>query len=140
MKKTSLVRSVPYLLLVLLSLAAIGVGGWLSTRQIGAMTSALLDGTATGVEVYAGQSWVVLGAVVLGAGVIGLLLALALAAAKALIPQPRPEVVEPIDWTAQQETPAADSTGVADVAETAETAAPTEDDSPVEPVGAASAR
>ncbi|MDR2996497.1 MAG: hypothetical protein LBU78_00090 [Microbacterium sp.] len=137
MKKTSLFRSIPYLLLVLLSLAGIGVGGWLSTRQIGAMTSALLDGTATGVEVYAGQSWVMLGAVVLGAGVIGLLLALALAAAKALIPQPKPETVEPIDWTAQPEAPVADAKGIEDAEEIT---APAEDDSPVEPVGAASAR
>ncbi|MFE6733446.1 hypothetical protein [Microbacterium sp. NPDC057650] len=137
MKKTTLFRSVPYLLLVLLSLAAIGVGGWLSTRQIGAMTSALLDGTATGVEVYAGQSWVMLGAVVLGAGVIGLLMALALAAARALIPRPTPETVEPIDWTAQQEAPVAEAT---DVEDAAEITAPVEDDSPVEPVGAASVR
>ncbi|MFE6994598.1 hypothetical protein ACFVAE_01425 [Microbacterium sp. NPDC057659] len=137
MKKTSLFRSVPYLLLVLLSLAGIGVGGWLSTRQIGAMTSALLDGTATGVEVYAGQSWVMLGAVVLGAGVIGLLLALALAAAKALIPQPKPETVEPIDWTAQQESPVVDAT---DLEETSDVTAPVEEDSPTASVGAASAR
>ncbi|REJ04697.1 hypothetical protein DY023_13435 [Microbacterium bovistercoris] len=126
----------PYLLLVLLSLAAIGVGGWLSTRQIGAMTSALLDGTATGVEVYAGQSWVVLGAVVLGAGVVGLLLALALAAAKALVPQSPPEVVEAIDRSAEQEAPAADEADDAEV----DDERPMAVDSPDEPVGAASAR
>jgi ketopantoate reductase len=40
--------------------------------------------------------------VLLGAGVVGLLLALALAAAKALIPQGDVAVVETIDWTAEE--------------------------------------
>ncbi|UJP10918.1 hypothetical protein L2X99_04715 [Microbacterium sp. KUDC0406] len=139
MKKTSLVRSVPYLALVLLSLIAIGLGGWLSTRQIGAMTSALLDGTATGVEVYAGQSWVMLGAVVLGCGVIGLLLALALAAAKALLPRPQAEAGEPVDGAAQDEAssaPGADADEAAPLEDAAEAEHPAEADSPAEPVGA----
>ena len=61
------------------------------------MTSTLLDGTATGIEVYVGQSLVVVGAALLGAGVIGILVAVALSAVQALLPSPAPVVVEPLD-------------------------------------------
>ncbi|WP_353113399.1 dinucleotide-utilizing enzyme [Microbacterium sp.] len=84
---TSLTRSIPYLGLIVLSLAAAAGGGWLASRQINTMTTTILAGTATGVDVYAGQSWTMVGAALLGSGVLGLLLALALAAAKALIPR-----------------------------------------------------
>ena len=81
----------------MLSLASAGVGGWLIAGQIGTMTSTLLDGTATGIEVYVGQSLVVVGAALLGAGVIGILVAVALSAVQALLPSPAPVVVEPLD-------------------------------------------
>ncbi|UYO95707.1 hypothetical protein OED01_08745 [Microbacterium sp. M28] len=99
MKNTALTRSIPYWLLLVLSLAALGLGAWITTDQIGVMTTTLLDGTATGVEVYAGQAWVVFGGALVAGGIIGLFLALALAAAKALLPRPSVEVVETIDWT-----------------------------------------
>ncbi|WP_240744529.1 hypothetical protein [Microbacterium sp. PF5] len=54
----TLTRSIGFWILLIVSLAAIGVGGWLIAGQIGTMTSTLLDGTATGVEVYVGsRSW-----------------------------------------------------------------------------------
>lgn len=84
----TLTRTPGFWILLIVSLAATGVGGWLIAGQIGTMTSTLLDGTATGVEVYVGQSLVVVGAAVLGAGLIGLLLALGLTAARALVPAP----------------------------------------------------
>ncbi|WP_249186304.1 hypothetical protein [Microbacterium paraoxydans] len=110
----SVTRSIGFWILLIVSLAAIGVGGWLIAGQIGTMTSTLLDGTATGVEVYVGQSLVVVGAAVLGAGLIGLLLALALVAARALVPSPalapvalEPAVDEPVeDRTRVQADPA----------------------------------
>ncbi|MGW8483643.1 hypothetical protein ACWGJP_10920 [Microbacterium sp. NPDC055903] len=124
MKNTALLRSIPFWLLLVLSLAAIGIGGWIATDQIGVMTTTLLDGTATGVEVYAGQAWVVLAGALLAGGVIGLFLALALAAARALLPRPAVEVVEAIDWTAQgsddDESESADPTGATE-AETSDT-------------------
>jgi hypothetical protein len=95
--KKSLTRSIGFWLLLVLSLASAGVGGWLIAGQIGTMTSTLLDGTATGIEVYVGQSLVVVGAALLGAGVIGFLVAVALSAVQALLPSPAPVVVEPID-------------------------------------------
>ncbi|MGJ0388430.1 hypothetical protein [Microbacterium sp. CGR1] len=97
----SLTRSIGFWLLLVLSLASAGVGGWLIAGQIGTMTSTLLDGTATGIEVYVGQSLVVVGAALLGAGVIGFLVAIALTAVQALIPTTAPVVVEPIDWTSE---------------------------------------
>ncbi|WP_312167899.1 hypothetical protein [Microbacterium sp.] len=99
----SLTRSIGFWLLLVLSLASAGVGGWLVAGQVGTMTSTLLDGTATGIEVYVGQSLVVVGAALLGAGVIGILLAVALTAVQALVPSAKPVVVEPIDWTSESE-------------------------------------
>lgn len=101
--KKSLARSIPYWLLLVLSLASAAVGGWLIADNAGVMTAKLLDGTATGVEVYVGQPMIVVGAVLVGAGVIGVLLTLALAAAKSLVPAAAPTVVEPIDWSAPAE-------------------------------------
>ncbi|WP_460801849.1 dinucleotide-utilizing enzyme [Microbacterium sp. GXF6406] len=97
MRNTSLLRSLPFLLLVVLSLASVIVGGWLSTDQISTMTTALLEGTATGVEVYAGQSWVVIGGALVAAGLIGLFLAFALGAAKALLPRRAIDTLDPIE-------------------------------------------
>jgi UPF0716 family protein affecting phage T7 exclusion len=107
----SLTRSIGFWLLLVLSVASAAVGGWIISGQIGTMTSTLTDGTATGVEVYVGQSLVVVGAALLGAGVLGILIAVALTAVRALIPTTAPVVVEPIDWTAENddtvvETPA----------------------------------
>ncbi|WP_374460092.1 hypothetical protein [Microbacterium sp.] len=87
MNKT-LTRSAGFWLLIVVSLAAVGVGGWMIAGQVDSMTTTLMDGTATGVEVYVGQSLVVVGAVVLGAGLVGLLLSLGLVAARTLVATP----------------------------------------------------
>jgi hypothetical protein len=97
----SLSRSIGFWLLLVVSLAATAVGGWLISGQIATMTTTLLDGTATGIEVYVGQSLVVVGAAVLAAGIVGILLTLGLVAARSLVPTPAPAVVEAIDWTAE---------------------------------------
>ncbi|WP_031207714.1 hypothetical protein [Microbacterium maritypicum] len=103
----SLTRSIGFWLLLVVSLATTAVGAWLISGQIGTMTTTLLDGTATGVEVYVGQSLVVVGAGVLAAGIVGILLTLGLVAARSLVPTPAPAVVEAIDWTVEtDETPA----------------------------------
>ncbi len=88
-----LVRSVPYWALVVGSVAAGGVGLWLTLDKLGVMTASILDGSATGVEVYAGQSWAVLGSVLIGAGLIGLALALTLAVAASLAKRDEPVVI-----------------------------------------------
>ncbi|KJQ55572.1 hypothetical protein [Microbacterium sp. SA39] len=100
---TSLSRSIGFWLLLVVSLVTTAVGGWLISSQIGTMTTTLLDGTATGVEVYVGQSLVVVGAGVLAAGIIGILLALGLVAARSLVRSPATSDVEAIDWSAEPE-------------------------------------
>ncbi|WP_282845921.1 hypothetical protein [Microbacterium oxydans] len=116
----SLTRSIGFWLLLVVSLATTAVGAWLISGQIATMTTTLLDGTATGVEVYVGQSLVVVGAGVLAAGIVGILLTLGLVAARALVASPAPAVVEAIDWTAapdETHTPVADTaTPVTDTA------------------------
>lgn len=122
----SLTRSIGFWLLLVLALASTAVGGWLVSGQIGTMTTTLLDGTATGIEVYVGQSLVVVGAALLGAGVLGILLAVALVAVQSLIPRATPVVVEPIDWSAGTDDPTAP---VDDATATAATEAPSADES-----------
>ena len=85
-----LVRSVPFWGLVVVSLATAAGGAYLLSDRLGSMTTVLTAGTATPVDVYVGQSMAVAGAIVLGAGIIGLLLALAIAALSTL--RPRAEV------------------------------------------------
>lgn len=103
---TSLTRNLPFWLLLVLSAASAVVGGMLVAGQIGTMTARLLDGTATNVEVYVGPSIVLVGAVLLGAGAVGILLALVLAAAKTLLRAPAP-VVESADPGPESEIDAA---------------------------------
>jgi len=139
---TSLTRSLPYWLLLVISLATAAVGGWLIAGQIGTMTTTLLDGTATGVEVYVGQSMVVVGAVLLGAGVLGILLALVLAAARALLTAPVTAFAEPVDGTAMraaeaEATSTTDRSTDAATDEAAESRAAESADDPVRPEPAA---
>ncbi|MFK4837057.1 dinucleotide-utilizing enzyme [Microbacterium sp. ZW T2_14] len=102
-----LIRSIPFWGLVVVSLATAAGGWYITTTKIASMTTTLTDGTATGVDVYVGQSIAQLGGILIGAGVIGILLALAIAALSTLRPQAPVEVVEPIDWSAETETAAA---------------------------------
>jgi len=86
-----LIASAPYWALVLGSLAAVVAGAALSLPALDTMTSTLVDGSATGVEVYSGQAVITLGAPILGAGLVGLALAAALAAARTLTARPAPD-------------------------------------------------
>ena len=69
------------------------------------------NGTATGVEVYVGQIWAVLGAILIGVGAIGLLLAFTLGALRAFAVTPQaqtaPEAhdaIEPVDQPEDHDT------------------------------------
>ena len=104
-----LVTSIPFWVLVVASLAAIVGGLAIVLNGIDAMEQVLNDPNATVVQVYVGQSWVVVGAAVLGAGAVGIALALSLAAATALVR--RPDVaIETIDWNDDDETGAEHTT------------------------------
>ena len=115
--RPSLVRSIPFWALVVASVATALYGAALLVDKLGVMTTTLTDGTATGVEVYVGQSVAVLGAILLGVGIVGILISLAVATAATLRPHAPVEVVEPIDWTAEAEDAPAAETSVPDAPE-----------------------
>ncbi|WP_243075138.1 hypothetical protein [Microbacterium sp. SS28] len=111
--RPSLVRSIPFWILLAGSLATIAAGAWLVNDKLTTMNATLLDGTATGVEVYGGQSLITVGAALIGAGIVGLVAALFLGVLRSFVPVAPVEVVEPIDWTSETEsdeveTPAAE--------------------------------
>jgi hypothetical protein len=95
---TSLARNVAFWILVGGSLATALGGAWLVADRLGVMATTLTDGSATGIEVYVGQSLIVVGAALLAAGILGLVAALALRVVRSFIPAPAPVVVEPIEW------------------------------------------
>lgn len=88
--KSPLTRSIPFWILLVASVGLVAAGAILISQRLGTMTKTLGDGSATGLEVYGGQSWIVVGAALLGAGALGVLLTLALAAASALVPAAAP--------------------------------------------------
>ena len=94
--RPSLVRSIPFWILLVGSLASVIAGALLVVDKIGIMSEALLAGTATGVEVYVGQSWIVVGGALIAAGLIGLVTVLGLAVVKSLMPAAPVEVFDPI--------------------------------------------
>ena len=99
-----LTRSIPFWVLVAGSLASSAAGAVVLIDKLGTMETALNAGTATGVEVYVGQVWAILGAILIGVGVTGLLLAFSLGALRAFAVAPR---AQDVDVTAA-EIPSAD--------------------------------
>lgn len=93
----SLIRNLGFWLLLAASVASTTFGTLITTGQLGMMTAKLLDNTAVAVDVYVGQSRVVVGAVLLGVGVLGILLVLTLIAAKSLVQPAAPVGATPID-------------------------------------------
>ncbi|MEI4557823.1 hypothetical protein WAC31_28830, partial [Klebsiella pneumoniae] len=81
---------------------------------------------------YVAQSWAIVGAVLLGAGALGILTTLAVAAV--ISTRPRPDVsVETIDWTSEEESaPFAAAPTVAAAATTAPAAPLVLEDADVE--------
>lgn len=116
-----LVRSVPFWTLIVGSAATIGAGAYLLVSRLGSMEIALTENTATGVDVYVGQVWAVFGGVLVGAGILGLALALAIAAARSLVPVH----VDSIEWTDDDETDASGHTLVSEQPSTAPATAAT---------------
>lgn len=93
-----LIRSIPFWILLVGSLASVAFGALLVVDKIAIMNTTITDQTATGIEVYGGQAWVTLGAALVGSGLVGLVATLFLAVAASFVPAPAVEVVEPIDW------------------------------------------
>lgn len=103
----SLRRSIPFWLLLAGSLVSFGYGGFLVLDKISTMTATLANGSATGVDVYVGHSWIVVGAAFIGAGLLGLVTLLALAMIRSLVAAPAAPVV--VEETGLDETPLDDA-------------------------------
>lgn len=97
-----LVTSIPFWVLLVLSLASVIGGLVIVFQQIDAMQAVLNDPNATVVTVYVAQSWAIVGAALLGAGALGLVATLAVAAVVST--RPRPETsVETLDGASDDE-------------------------------------
>jgi len=105
-----LVRSIPFWVLIVGSLASSAAGAYLLLDRLGGMDARLTDGTATSNDVYVGQIWAVLGAILIGAGLIGLALALTVGALRSFAPAAPSEVVEPPAFDETEDAPAATAT------------------------------
>lgn len=90
---TPLRRNVPFWILVGGSVVSLGSGAFILVDRLASMTTALNAQTATGVDVYVGQIQAVLGAILIGAGVVGLALALVTASIRVLFARPAVESV-----------------------------------------------
>jgi hypothetical protein len=99
--RPALLRSIPFWILVVASIVSIVIGAWLFVTKIGQMQTAITSQSQTAaVDVYVGQSVAVLAAALVGAGAIGILIALAVAAIATLRPT-AVDVFEAVEWTAE---------------------------------------
>ena len=78
-------RSIPFWLLIAGSLGSLAGGAYLLVDRLGGMDARLTDGTATTNDVYVGQVWAVFGAILIGAGILGLALALTVGALRTVV-------------------------------------------------------
>jgi hypothetical protein len=135
--RPTLLRSIPFWILVVASIASIVIGAWLFVTKIGQMQTAITSQSQTAaVDVYVGQSVAVLAAALVGAGAIGILIALAVAAISTLRPT-AVDIYEAVEWTSEEtdqpstaEQVPAQPVGAEAVAEPVAAAAPTVDAAP----------
>jgi hypothetical protein len=99
-----LVRSIPFWILLVGSLATTAFGAWLAVSTLGTMSVALTAGTATPVDVYVGQVWAIVGGILIATGIVGLALTLVVAAVRSFLPATDFEIIEAMDWSADDET------------------------------------
>lgn len=115
-----LIRSIPFWVLVVASIAATAVGVDQLIARLNALDVVLTDGSASMSDLYVGQIWAVASAILAGIGLIGIAIALAVAAmaslAPAAVPAPQPTV-----WTAAPAEAVADAAPATPVPDTAPT-------------------
>ena len=68
--RPSLLRSIPFWLLIVLSLATVVYGAWLFIVTTGSMTTGLAAQTATTADVYVGQIIAIIGGILIGTGLL----------------------------------------------------------------------
>src|SRR6478735_7088861 len=120
--RPSLVRSIPFWILLVGSLATSVFGAWLAVTTLGTMSTALTAGTATPVDVYVGQVWAIVGGILIATGVLGLALVLVLGVLRSFVPVTDVEIIEALDWSDDDEDLAADEAPIAATTEPAATA------------------
>jgi len=101
--RPSLVRSIPFWILLVGSLAVGAYGAWLTVDTLGGMSTRITDGTASAVDVYVGQVWAIIGGILIATGVVGLALALVLAVIRSFVPVTDVEIIEGLDWADDDE-------------------------------------
>jgi hypothetical protein len=130
--RPSLVRSIPFWILLVGSLATSAFGAWLAVSTLGTMSTALTAGTATPVDVYVGQVWAIVGGVLIATGILGLALVLVLGVLRSFVPVTDVEIIEALDWSDDElvadETPIASAPVATEPAAVAE---PVVDEQPV---------
>jgi threonine dehydratase len=102
--RPSLVRSIPFWILLVGSVATSAFGAWLSVNTLGTMSVALTAGTATPVDVYVGQVWAIVGGILIATGIVGLALALVLAVLRSFVPVTDVEIIEAMDWSSDDDS------------------------------------
>ncbi|MGZ8803822.1 MAG: dinucleotide-utilizing enzyme [Microbacterium sp.] len=102
--RPSLVRNIPFWILIVGSVTTAAFGLWLAIDKLGVMSVGLADGTATPVDVYVGQVWAIVGGILIATGIVGLALALVVAAIRAFVPVTDVEIVEAMDWSSDDPT------------------------------------
>jgi hypothetical protein len=101
--RPSLVRSIPFWILLVGSLATIAFGAWLSVTTLGTMSTALTAGTATPVDVYVGQVWAIVGGILIATGILGLGLVIVLGVLRSFVPVTDVEIIEALDWSSDDD-------------------------------------
>ncbi|HEX5730218.1 dinucleotide-utilizing enzyme [Microbacterium sp.] len=118
--RPSLVRSIPFWILLVGSLATAAVGAWLTVDKLAVMSVGLSAGTATPVDVYVGQVWAIIGGILLATGILGLALTLVTAVIRSFVPVTDVEIIEALDWSddedALENAPVAETTPVTETA------------------------
>jgi hypothetical protein len=104
--RPSLVRSIPFWILLVGSVATIAFGAWLSVTTLGTMSTALTAGTATPVDVYVGQVWAIVGGILIATGILGLGLVLVLGVLRSFVPVTDVEIIEALDWSSDDDAAA----------------------------------
>lgn len=121
-------RSISFWILLAASVALTATGAVVALDHLGTMTATLKNGSATGLEVYAGQSWIVIGAALLGAGVLGLLVSLALAVVSSIVGAASTPLAALAPLPAVETDDAGDPEGALDAPAAADELAPAESD------------
>ena len=102
--RPSLVRSIPFWILLVGSLATAAVGAWLTVDKLAVMSVGLTAGTATPVDVYVGQVWAIIGGILLATGILGLALTLVTAVIRSFVPVTDVEIIEALDWSDDEDS------------------------------------